>query len=162
MEESTETIKELRDHGKALETQVTRLQKEMREAVADADDQERLKDDCERKIKSLSGNSNTRNNGNSRNNNNNRKGKNGAPIPPQLHKQYQDTFVPLFGYRSIKLKTSPNRFCGVDGASFGSAGILFFQEFYFSKNFIFVRHPPAPLYSLSGVCPRRASVSLRS
>lgn len=57
VEESTETIRELRDHSKALDIQVTRLQKELREAVADADEQESLKDECERKLKSSKGGS---------------------------------------------------------------------------------------------------------
>jgi septal ring factor EnvC (AmiA/AmiB activator) len=48
LEESTETVRDLREEKKSLDSQVTRLQKELREAIADADEQERMAADCEK------------------------------------------------------------------------------------------------------------------
>jgi hypothetical protein len=53
VEESTQTIKDLRDHSKSLDSQVTRLQKELREAVDDADEQEKFAMECDKKLKRL-------------------------------------------------------------------------------------------------------------
>jgi len=52
VEESTQTIKDLREHNKNLDVQVTRLQKELREAISDADEQERIAAECEKKLRS--------------------------------------------------------------------------------------------------------------
>lgn len=57
VEESTQTIKDLREHNKNLDGQVTRLQKELREAISDADEQERIAADCEKKLRSSSSSS---------------------------------------------------------------------------------------------------------
>jgi hypothetical protein len=56
VDESTQTIKELREHNKNLDAQVTRLQKELREAILDADEQERLATDCERRSNGVGAN----------------------------------------------------------------------------------------------------------
>ena len=51
VDESTQTIRDLREHTKNLENQVTRLQKDLREAISDADQQESIALECEKKRK---------------------------------------------------------------------------------------------------------------
>lgn len=51
LEESAGLIKELRDGNKQVNTQVTRLQKELREAISDADEQEAMALACQKKLK---------------------------------------------------------------------------------------------------------------
>ncbi|KAH9247339.1 hypothetical protein BASA81_015056 [Batrachochytrium salamandrivorans] len=51
LEESAGLIKELRDGNKQVNAQVTRLQKELREAISDADEQEAIALACQKKLK---------------------------------------------------------------------------------------------------------------
>jgi len=51
VEASTEAIKELREHNADLNKQVTRLQREVKDAVKDADDSERALAECNRRLK---------------------------------------------------------------------------------------------------------------
>jgi len=49
VEASTEAIRELREHNADLNKQVTRLQREVKDAVKDADESQRLLDNCEQR-----------------------------------------------------------------------------------------------------------------
>jgi len=50
VEASTEAIKELREHNTDLNKQMTRLQREVKDAVKDADDSERALAECNRRL----------------------------------------------------------------------------------------------------------------